>query len=339
MQSEQQLDEALSRPTAADVQALAKMAGDLLILGVSGKMGPSMAALARRACEQSGSSKRIFGAARFSDPAVRQAIEAQGVETIVCDLLDRAEVEGLPDCPNVLFMAGQKFGTAGGKQALTWATNTYAPAIAAERFRHSRIVAFSTGNVYPFTPVASGGPVESDPTGPVGEYAESALGRERMFEYFSQRYGTPVTILRLNYANELRYGVLHDIAERVFERRPIDLSMGYVNVIWQRDANSVALRAFGHCASPPLVVNLTGTEILAVRQLAERFGAVWGIEPIFEGSEKESALLNNARRCEQLFGPPEVSVEQMVEWIAAWVARGGRSLGKPTHYEERKGAF
>jgi nucleoside-diphosphate-sugar epimerase len=269
---------------------------------------------------------------------VRQSIEAQGVETIVCDLIDRADLEKLPECPNVLFMAGQKFGTT-GKQALTWATNTYAPAIAVERFRNARIVAFSTGNVYPFTPVASGGPVESDPTGPVGEYAESALGRERMFEYFSQRYGTPITILRLNYANELRYGVLHDIAERVFERRPIDLSMGYVNVIWQRDANSVALRAFAHCASPPFVVNLTGTETLAVRKLAERFGAIWGLEPVFEGMEKETALLNNARRCEQLFGPPEVSVDQMVEWIAAWVARGGRSLGKPTHYEERQGAF
>ena len=339
MHSEQELDEALSRPTAADVQALVKMAGDLLILGVSGKMGPSLAALARRACEQAGRSKRIFGAARFSDPMVRQAIEARGVETVVCDLLDRVDVEKLPDCPNVLYMAGQKFGTAGGKQALTWATNTYAAAIAAERFRNSRMVAFSTGNVYPFTPAASGGPVESDPTGPVGEYAESALGRERMFEYFSQRYGTPVTILRLNYANELRYGVLHDIAERVFERRPIDLSMAYVNVIWQRDANSVALRAFAHCASPPLVLNLTGAETLPVRKLAERFGAVWGIEPIFEGSERENALLSNARRCEQLFGPPQVSVDQMVEWVAAWVARGGRSLGKPTHYEERKGAF
>ena len=339
MQSEQELDEALSRPTAADVQALAEMAGDLLILGVSGKMGPSLAALARRACEQAGSSKRIFGAARFSDPAVRQTVEAQGIETIVCDLLDRADLKKLPECPNVLFMAGQKFGTAAGNQALTWATNTYAPAIAAEHFRNSRIVAFSTGNVYPLTPVAGGGPVESDPTGPVGEYAESALGRERMFEYFSLRYGTPVTILRLNYANELRYGVLHDIAERVFERRPIDLSMGYVNVIWQRDANSVALRAFAHCASPPLVLNLTGAETLAVRKLGERFGAVWGIEPIFEGSENETALLNNARGCVQLFGPPQVSVDQMLEWIAAWVARGGRSLGKPTHYEERKGAF
>jgi nucleoside-diphosphate-sugar epimerase len=339
MHTEQELDEALSRPTPADVQALAEMAGDLLILGVSGKMGPSMAALARRACEQAGVSKRILGASRFSDPAVRQAIEAQGVETMVCDLLDRTSMENLPDCPNVLFMAGQKFGTAAGKQALTWATNTYAPAIAAERFRNSRIVAFSTGNVYPFTPVANGGPVETDATGPVGEYAQSALGRERMFEYFSQRHGTPVTILRLNYANELRYGVLHDIAERVYERRPIDLSMGYVNVIWQRDANSVALRAFAHCSSPPLVVNLTGVETLAVRQVAERFGKLWDIEPVFEGSEKENALLSKARRCEQLFGPPEVSVDQMVEWIAAWVARGGRSLGRPTHYEERKGAF
>jgi nucleoside-diphosphate-sugar epimerase len=339
MQSDQELNEALSRPTPADVQALAGMAGDLLILGVSGKMGPSMAALAKRACEQSGKAKRIIGASRFSDPAVRKAIEAQGVETIACDLLDRAEVEKLPDCPNVLFMAGHKFGTSSGRQALTWATNTYAPAIAADRFRNSRIVAFSSGNVYPFTPVARGGPVESDPTGPVGEYAESALGRERMFEYFSQRHGTPVTILRLNYANELRYGVLHDIAERVFERRPIDLSMGYVNVIWQRDANSVALRSFAHCASPPFVLNLTGTETLSVRRLAERFGAIWGISPVFEGNESENALLNNARRCEQLFGPPEVSVDQIVEWVAAWVARGGRSLGKPTHYEERKGAF
>jgi nucleoside-diphosphate-sugar epimerase len=339
MKTEQELDEALSRPTAADTEALAKMPGDLLILGVSGKMGPSMAALARRACEEAGVSKRIFGAARFSDPAVRQTIDASGVETIVCDLLDRASVEKLPECPNVLFMAGQKFGTAAGKQALTWATNTYAPAIAAERFRNARIVAFSTGNVYPFMPVATGGPVESDPTGPVGEYAESALGRERMFEYFSQRYGTPVTILRLNYANELRYGVLHDIAERVFERRPIDVSMGYVNVIWQRDANSVALRAFAHCASPPLIVNLTGIETLSVRKLAERFGAVWGIEPVFEGSEKENALLNNARRCAELFGAPEVSVDQMVDWLSAWIGRGGRSLGKPTHYEERKGAF
>jgi nucleoside-diphosphate-sugar epimerase len=338
MQTEQELEEALSRPTAADIDALANMEGDLLILGVSGKMGPSLAGLASRASQQTARPKRIYGAARFSDPSVRQRIEAQGVETIVCDLLDRAAVGKLPDCPNVLFMAGQKFGTT-GKQALTWATNTYAAAVAAERFRQSRIVAFSTGNVYPFTPVASGGPIESDPTGPVGEYAQSALGRERMFEHFSLRNGTPVAILRLNYANELRYGVLHDIAERVLERRPIDLSMGYVNVIWQRDANSVALRSFTHCASPAFVLNLTGTEILPVRKLAERFAALLQTEPVFEGSEKESALLNNARRCEQLFGPPEVSVDRMVEWIAAWVSRGGRSLGKPTHYEERQGAF
>jgi nucleoside-diphosphate-sugar epimerase len=338
MQTEQELEEALSRPTPADVEALAKMEGDLLILGVSGKMGPSLATLAQRALKQSGGTKRILGAARFSDPSVRKTIVSQGVETLVCDLLDRSAVEALPDCPNILFMAGQKFGTS-GKQSLTWATNTYAAAIAAERFRHSRIVAFSTGNVYPFTPVAKGGPVESDPTGPVGEYAQSALGRERMFEHFSLRNGTPVAILRLNYANELRYGVLHDIAERVLERRPIDLSMGYVNVIWQRDANSVALRSFAHGASPAFVLNLTGVETLAVRELGERFGKVLGVEPVFEGSESENALLNNAQRCEQLFGPPEVSVDQMVEWIAAWVSRGGRSLGKPTHYEERQGAF
>lgn len=339
MQTEQELDEALSRPTTADVEALSNMEGDLLILGVSGKMGPSLASLAKRAVEQSGKPKRIYGAARFSDPSVRQQVEAQGVEPVVCDLLDRASVAKLPDCPNVLYMAGQKFGTTAGKQALTWATNTYAAAIAAERFSGSRIVSFSTGNVYPFTPVGSGGPTESDPTGPVGEYAQSALGRERMFEYFSERNRTPMTILRLNYANELRYGVLHDIAERVQERLPIDLSMGYVNVIWQREANSVALRAFAHCSSPPFILNLTGAETLSVRKIAERFGDLLGVEPVFEGSEKENALLNNAQRCKQLFGPPEVTVDQMVEWIAAWVSRGGRSLGKPTHYEERKGAF
>jgi nucleoside-diphosphate-sugar epimerase len=338
VRSEQELDEALSRPTAADVQALASLPGDLLILGVSGKMGPSLAVLARRACEQAGVSKRIFGVARFSDPAAKGSLEAQGIEAIACDLLDRAAVEQLPDCPNVLFMAGQKFGTT-GNQPLTWANNIYAPSIVAERFRNSRIVAFSTGNVYPFTPVASGGPAEDHPTGPVGEYAESALGRERIFEYFSQRFGSPLAILRLNYANELRYGVLHDIAERVLERRPIDLSMGFVNVIWQGDANSVALRAFAHCASPPLVLNLTGTQTLSVRELAGRFAAIFGVEPVFEGVEKETALLSNARRCEQLFGPPPVSVDQMIEWIAPWVASGGRSLGKPTHYEERTGAF
>jgi nucleoside-diphosphate-sugar epimerase len=338
IQSEEELEERLSRPAAADLAAMASLSGDLLILGVSGKVGPSLARLARRACEKAGVEKRIVGVARFSQPEVRGQLEGYGVETLPCNLLDRGELAQLPDCPNVIFMAGQKFGTS-GDQPLTWATNAYLPAIVAERFPDSRIVAFSTGNVYPLTPVASGGPKETDPVGPVGEYAQSALARERIFEYFSRQNGTPIAQLRLNYAIDLRYGVLRDIAEKVFQRRPVDLATGYANVIWQRDANSIALRSFAHCASPPFVLNMTGAEIISVREIAKRFGAIWGIEPRFEGAEANTALLSDASLCRELFGPPEVSIRQMVEWLAHWIGRGGRGLGKPTHFEDRAGNF
>lgn len=338
MDTERDLEEALSRPIPADCAAMAKLPGDLMILGVAGKMGPSLAVLARRAAQQAGIDKRIFGVARFSAAGSRRALDENGIETIPCDLFDRQAVDRLPDCPNVVFMAGHKFGSA-ENQPLTWATNTLLPAIVAEQFRSSRIVAFSTGNVYPFVPVAGGGASESDPVGPVGEYAQSVLGRERILEYLSQQHQTPMAILRLNYAVELRYGVLRDIADRVFQRRPIDLTMGSVNVIWQRDATSVALRSFDLCSAPPAILNVTGTEVISVRSLAQRFGAIWGIEPILEGSEAETALLSDASRCRQLFGPPQVSLDEMVRWVAAWVQKGGRSLGKPTHYEERAGAF
>ncbi len=338
LETEEQLEEALSRPTQEDVAAVSKMAGDLLILGVSGKMGPTMVRLARRACEKAGVSKRVVGVARFSISGSRQELEKEGVETIACDLLDRSAVDQLPDCENVLFMVGQKFGTH-DNQPLTWAINSYVPAIVAERFRDSRIVSFSTGNVYPLTTAARGGPVESDPTGPVGEYAQSALARERIWEFFSARHGTELAILRLNYAIDLRYGVLRDVAERVFARKPVSLSMGHVNVIWQRDANSVALRSFAHCASPPFVLNLTGAETLSVRKLADAFGKLWGIAPIFEGQDSETALLSNAKRCGELFDPETVSIDQMIFWVAGWVERGGRGLGKPTHFEARDGSF
>ena len=336
--TEEELEERLSRLTEADVAAMAALEGDLLIVGVSGKMGPSLARLAKRACEQAGIDKKILGVARFSQPGAREFFETHGIETRVCDLLDRADLANVPDYPNVLFMAGQKFGTS-GNQPLTWATNTYLPALVAERFRDSRIVVFSTGNVYPLTPAAAGGPREGDATGPVGEYAQSALGRERMFEYFSARHQTPVAILRLNYAIDLRYGVLRDVAEKVFARRPIDLTMGHANVIWQRDANSVALRAFAHCSCPPFILNLTGAETVSVRSLAEQFGKIWGVEPVFEGTESETALLSDASRCREMFGLPEVSLDEMVAWTAHWVGRGGRSLGKPTHFESRSGDF
>lgn len=338
MTTVEELDEALSRPSAADVEAMAALDGDLLILGASGKMGPSLAGLAKRASDEAGRRRRIIGAARFSSPGSREAIEKLGIEAAACDLLDRNALAKLPDCANVVFMTGHKFGTS-ENQPITWATNTYLPGMAAERFCKSRIVAFSSGNVYPLTKAASGGPDERHPTGPVGEYAMSALGRERMLEYFSVRNQTPVTILRLNYAIDLRYGVLRDIGEKVYKREPVPLAMGYANVIWQRDANSVALRAFAHCSVPPFVLNLTGPETISVRATAGQFGRAFGVEPVFQGTESETALLSNAALCTRMFGAPSVPVEQMVEWTAAWIAQGGQSLNKPTHFEQRDGAF
>lgn len=314
------------------------LGGDLLVLGASGKMGPSLARLAVRATAEAGVPRRVIGVARFSAPGARDALERWGVETIACDLLDRDALSRLPEAPNVVYMAGQKFGTS-GDQPRTWATNVLAASLAAERFAGSRLVAFSTGNVYPLSPVASGGPRETDPVGPVGEYAQSALGRERVLEFWSRRHGTPMAILRLNYAIEPRYGVLRDIADRVRRGAAIDLAMGYVNVIWQRDANAVALRALGHTASPPLVLNVTGPQATAVRDIARRFGAAFGVAPVWAGAEQSTALLSDASRCAELLGAPPTSLDDMVAAIADWMRGGGDSLGKPTHFEEREGRF
>ena len=336
--NEQQLEDVLAEPSQADARAMAEMEGDLLILGVAGKMGPSLAKRARRACARAKLPKRIIGVARFSDPRVQQELQAVGIETVSADLLAPGAMATLPDAPNVLYMAARKFGSTGAEH-LTWAMNTLLPALVADRYATSRIVAFSTGNVYPLVPVAQGGASESTPTGPVGEYAQSALGRERIFEYFSQRNQTPAMFLRLNYAIDLRYGVLLDIGQRVFERRPVDVSMGHVNVIWQGDANSIALRSFALCQSPPAVLNITGPETVAVRWIARRFGERFGAEPKVEGTESETALLSNAARCHRLFGYPSVTVEQMIEWVAEWIGMGGATLSKPTHFETRDGRF
>lgn len=336
--NEQQLEDILSRPSEADAKAMAALEGDLLILGVAGKMGPSLAHRARRACEAAGVRKRIIGVARFSNPAAQKQLNDWGVETVAADLLEAGALDKLPDAPNVIFMAARKFGSTGA-ESLTWAMNTYLPALVAQRYRESRIVAFSTGNVYPLTPVAHGGPSEQHPTGPVGEYAQSCLGRERMFEHFSGQYGTRVTLLRLNYAVEMRYGVLHDIGAKVYGRCPINLRMGHANVIWQGDANSVTLRSFEHCGSPPFILNLTGPETVSVRWVARRFGEHFGIEPVLEDTESDTALLSNASLCQRLFGYPGVSLEQMIEWLAAWIRQGGGTLNKPTHFETRDGRF
>ncbi len=331
------LDADLSKPGDEDVALMERLGGDILILGVAGKMGPTLALLARRASDLAGGSRRITGVARFRDGGVRARLEAQGIDTVRADLLRRGDCEGLPEAPNVVFMAGQKFGTQGAPSG-TWAANAYMPTLVAERFARSRIVAFSSGNVYPFSETTGRSPTEAGPVGPVGEYAQSVLGRERLFEHFSGCNGTPVAIMRLNYAVEPRYGVLRDIADKVRVGRPVDLAMGHVNVIWQRDANAIALRLLESCASPPFVLNVTGTERLSVRELAERFGTAFGVNPIFRGSEETTALLSDASLCQSLFGP-SLAVDAMVERVADWVRHDGAGLGKPTHFEERSGSF
>jgi len=336
--SEEELEDRLSQPASQDVTALGEAGGDLVILGVSGKMGPSLARRAARAARAAGVQHRIIGVARFADAAAEGALQQGGIETWRADLLDDGQIARLPDAPNVIFMAGRKFGSTGA-ESLTWAMNTYVPARVAERYRQSRIVVFSSGNVYPLVPIVSGGAREIMAPAPVGEYAQSVLGRERIFEHFSARHQTPVCVLRLNYAIDLRYGVLLDIGTRVFEGRPVDLRMGAVNVIWQGDANSVCLRSLARCQSPPLVLNLTGPETLSVRAVAGRFGELFEKAPILEGEETETALLNNAARCHALFGYPAVTAGQMMEWTADWIRSGGRTLNKPTHFETRDGSF
>lgn len=338
IQSEPELDDLLSTPSPADRAAMRDIEGGLVILGAGGKMGPSLARRARRAADQAGVTKSIVAVSRFSERAAEKQLQDAGIETIAADLLDFSQLAGLPDAGNVIFMAGRKFGSAGAPH-LTWASNAYLPARVAERYRDSRIVAFSSGNVYPFVPVSSGGATEETAPDPVGEYAQSVLARERMFEFFSARYGTRVCLLRLNYAVELRYGVLRDIGAKVFEGRPVNVGMGSLNAIWQGDANSVCLRSLARCESPPAVLNLTGPETLSVRDVARRFGELLGREPVFEGREADTALLNNASLCHRLFGAPTVSAETVIEWTAEWIRRGGAGWDKPTHFETRDGRF
>jgi hypothetical protein len=332
------LEERLSRPSDADAAAIGSLDGDLLILGAGGKMGPSLARLARRAADRAGTSTRIIAVARFTDRDLIAQLESWGIETISSDLLEPGALEALPEARNIVYMAARKFGTTGSEH-LTWAINTYLPGRVAERYRHSRITAFSSGNVYPLRLVVQGGSVESTATAPIGEYAQSALGRERLFEYASSRWGTPVSILRLNYAVELRYGVLFDIGVAVFERRPVDLRMGLVNVIWQGDANSMCLRSLQLCASPPNILNITGPETLSVRYIAGQFAQRFGVEPVFDAEETGAALLNNAAKAHRLFGYPLVTTAELIEWTANWIAHGGPTLNKPTHFEIQDGRF
>lgn len=338
MKTISELENKLSTPSDRLIRDLAGVDGDILVLGVGGKMGPSLAKLAQRGIREAGKNAKVIGVSRFSSGTLQEELEAEGIETIAADLLDEESLSGLPDVPNVIYMAGNKFGTT-GKEYFTWAMNAYLPGRVAEKFKDSRIVAFSSGNIYPFTKVSLGGASEETAPSPVGEYAQSCLGRERVFEYFSRKNGTPVLNFRLNYAIDLRYGILLEVATAVKEGRPIDLNMGVVNVIWQGDANEMAIRSLLHCGSPPVTLNVTGPEAVSVRWLAERFGEAFGTKPVFTGEEGLTALLSNASNSHHLLGYPSVPLRQMIQWTVEWVLAGGATLGKPTHFQEREGAF
>ena len=332
------LERRLATPSPALVDDLARLDGDLLVLGAGGKMGPSLVALACHAIAEAGVAKTVTAVSRFSDPEARRLLEAAGAETIALDLLEPGALDGLPDVANVVYMVAMKFGTS-GQEHLTWAQNAFLPALVGGRFADARVLAFSSGNIYPFVPVGSGGCSERDPVGPVGEYAQSVLGRERMFEYAAHRHGTRSVLLRLNYAVELRYGTLVDLALAVRDGTPIDLAMGHMNVIWQGDANEVALRSLHLAAAPPRVLNVTGPETVSVRWAAERLAERLGREPVFVGSEEPTALLNNAAEAHALFGYPRVPLGRMIEWVADWVRAEGPTHGKPTKFGVRTGTF
>jgi nucleoside-diphosphate-sugar epimerase len=338
IETEVQLEDELSTPSPADIDAMRAISGDIMVLGAGGKIGPSLTRLVRRACDRAGVRRRVIAVSLFSESQARPELERLGIETIDCNLLDMEQVLRLPLCENVLFLAGRKFGSTDRPDA-TWAINTLLPVFVARRFADARIVAFSTGNVYPFVPVSSGGSVETDATAPVGEYAQSCLGRERLFEYCSRENGTRIVVFRLNYAVDLRYGVLVDIGRKVFEGQPVPLTVAHFNILWQRDAGSYALRSLALCQSPPFLLNVTGPEILSVRDVARFFAGRFGREVQFTGEASDKALLSNAARCHALLGRPGVTAEELMAAVASWIESGGASLQKPTHFEVSDGKY
>ena len=339
IQNETELDEVLSRPSPQLVAMMQRLEGDITILGIAGKIGMTLGLTAIRAIQAAGVRKKVIGVARFSEPGSQEHLEKSGIETIPCDLLDCTAVSKLPQVKNIIFMAGRKFGTNGSEE-LTWAMNVLVPGNVAEHYGStSRIVAFSTGCVYPLFPVLSGGPTEEDIPVPIGEYAQSCLGRERIFEHYSKIKQTPVCHFRLNYAIDLRYGVLYDIGKKVLAGDPVDLTMGHFNAIWQGDANCQALLCLEHCSSPANILNITGPETISVQYVANEFSRLLGKKVTFTGEPAANAYLNNSAKATRLFGYPRVSLNQMIEWTAGWLQSGGRSLNKPTHFEASNGRY
>jgi nucleoside-diphosphate-sugar epimerase len=337
--SEAELEDLLSEPPQYLLEAWSKLPGDILVLGAGGKMGLPLCRMAKRAAQTCGTAGRVVAASRFSDASVASRLQEHGVEVVQGDLLNRKFVCSLPKLPLVVAMTGQKFGTSSGAWR-TWMTNTYLPAITCEHFADSRIAAYSTGNVYGYVAVSEGqGKLEESELTPVGEYGMAALGRERIYEHYSRECGMRTSIIRLNYAVEMRYGLLVDIAARVKARKPIPLAMGYANVIWEADACAAGLASLTYAASPPFVLNVTGPEVLSCRAVAQRFGELFGVPVEFEGQEAAEALLSDASKAMELFGRPRFSPDLLMDWIAEWMVKGGKQWDKPTHYENTSGQF
>lgn len=333
-----ELEERLARPGIELIEMMKRLDGDIMILGIGGKMGPTMGRLAVNAIKEAGVAKKVYGVARFSNQEERTKMESWGIETIVCNLLDPESVKQLPRIKNIIFMAGRKFGTQGSEDQ-TWAMNVLAPAYVGDHFKESRIVAFSTGCVYPLVPVGSCGCTEEVLPDPVGEYSQSCLGRERIFQNCARKNGTEILLYRLNYAIDLRYGVLHDIAENIMNGKPVDNTVGYFNAIWQGDANSYALRCLEHCANPCAIMNITGPETVSVETAALKLGKLLGKEVHFKGTPGNQCYLNNSAKMCDTFGYPSVAMDTMIRWQAEWILNGGISIGKPTHFEVNNGKF
>lgn len=336
--SEEKLEKALSVPTPELIEMMKRLDGDIMILGIAGKIGVSMGLQAVEAVRQAGANKKIYGVSRFSQKADQAKLEKAGVITIPCDLMERSQVEKLPQVKNVIFMAGRKFGTQ-GSEAVTWAMNVIVPALVAEHFKASRIVAFSTGCIYPLRSVEQGGCTEEVAPAPVGEYSQSCLGRERIFEYYANKYGTKLLLFRLNYSVDLRYGVLDDIGRAIWEGREVNNSVGYFNVIWQGDVTANALRSLELADNPVKILNVTGPETASVEDTALKMGKLMGKEVRFKATPGEWNYLNNAGLMCRLFGYPHVSLDELIELQAQWIKNGGLSIGKPTHFEVNNGKF